>query len=92
MFPRAVKVISKGYLSAFRVKLLEQRAASSSVKELEAELNEEVASFPQSWSQTRGSCPRELPATELCREKPGPGRRFPVIACSERDTGVQIAT
>lgn len=60
-------MISKGYLSAFRVKLLEQRAASSSVKELEAELNEEVASFPQSWSQTRGSCPRELPATELCR-------------------------
>jgi hypothetical protein len=52
--PVAVKVFGEGYLSAFRVKLLEQRAASPSVKELEAELNEEVASFlkPQMWSQT----------------------------------------
>lgn len=41
----AVKVFGEGYLSDFRVKLLEQRAASPSVKELEAELNEEVASF-----------------------------------------------
>lgn len=36
----AVKVFGEGYLNAFRVKLLEQRAASPSVKELEAELNE----------------------------------------------------
>lgn len=41
----AAKVFGEGYLSAFRVKLLEQRAASPSVKEVEAELNEEVASF-----------------------------------------------
>ena len=89
-------MISKGYLSAFRVKLLEQRATSSSVKELEAEPNEEVASFPQSWSQTRGSCPRELPATELCREKPGEegflSLRVQRERERERETGVQIAT